>query len=95
MADPERASACLAVIAGETRMIFDVGSGSMRMLGRIGFPVGRTERLFLTHLHCDHFDGLGELMVQSWVQGARAAPLAGSPERAVNPQAFGQPPSPA
>lgn len=75
MADPGRAGACIAVIAGDTRMIFDVGSGSMRVLGRMGFPVGKTDRLFLTHLHSDHFDGLGELMVQSWVQGARAAPL--------------------
>ncbi|WP_285711818.1 MBL fold metallo-hydrolase [Erythrobacter oryzae] len=75
MADTERAGACIAVIAGDTRMIFDVGSGSMRVLGRMGFPVGKTERLFLTHLHSDHFDGLGELMVQSWVQGARATPL--------------------
>lgn len=75
MADPERAGACLGVIAGQTRLIFDVGSGSMRVLGRMGFPVGRTERLFLTHLHSDHFDGLGELMVQSWVQGARGSPL--------------------
>lgn len=75
MADPTRAGACIAVIAGETKLIFDVGSGSMRVLGRMGFPVGATERLFLTHLHSDHFDGLGELMVQSWVQGARGTPL--------------------
>lgn len=75
MADPDRAGACLGVIAGQTRLIFDVGSGSMRELGRMGFPVGKTERLFLTHLHSDHFDGLGELMVQSWVLGARATPL--------------------
>lgn len=75
MADPERAGPCLGVIAGNTRLIFDVGSGSIRVLGRMGFPVGRTERLLLTHLHSDHFDGLGELMVQSWVANARAAPL--------------------
>lgn len=75
MADPERAGACLGVIAGKRRMIFDVGSGSIRVLGRMGFPVGRTDRLFLTHLHSDHYDGLGELMVQSWVPNARALPL--------------------
>ena len=75
MADPDRAGACLGVIAGKQRMIFDVGSGSIRVLGRMGFPVGRTDRLFLTHLHSDHFDGLGELMVQSWVPNARAVPL--------------------
>ena len=75
MADATRAGACLAVAAGDTRLIFDTGSGSMRVLGRMGFPVGKTERLFLTHLHSDHFDGLGELMVQSWVQDARHSPL--------------------
>ena len=75
MADPDRAGACLGVIAGQQRMIFDVGSGSIRVLGRMGFPVGRTDKLFLTHLHSDHFDGLGELMVQSWVPNARAVPL--------------------
>lgn len=75
MPDPDRAGACLGVIAGERRMIFDVGSGSVRVLSRMGFPVGRTDRLFLTHLHSDHYDGLGELMVQSWVPNARAVPL--------------------
>lgn len=75
MADPSRAGACLGVIAGKRRMIFDVGSGSIRVLGRMGFPVGRTDQLFLTHLHSDHFDGLGELMVQSWVPNARSIPL--------------------
>lgn len=75
MADSDRAGACLGVIAGKQRMIFDVGSGSIRVLGRMGFPVGRTDRLFLTHLHSDHYDGLGELMVQSWVPNARAVPL--------------------
>ncbi|MBI1402040.1 MAG: MBL fold metallo-hydrolase [Porphyrobacter sp.] len=75
IADPDRAGACLAVAAGSHRLIFDVGSGSMRVLGRMGFPIGRTERLFLTHLHSDHLDGLGELMVQSWVPAARSHPL--------------------
>ena len=75
MADPERAGPCLGVIAGDTRLIVDVGAGSMRVLGRMGFPLGRTDRLLLTHLHSDHIDGLGELMVQSWVANARGAPL--------------------
>ena len=75
MADPERAGPCLGVIAGDTRLIVDVGAGSMRVLGRMGFPVGRTDRLLLTHLHSDHIDGLGELMVQSWVANGRGAPL--------------------
>lgn len=75
MADADRAGPCLGVIAGDTRLIVEAGAGSMRVLGRMGFPVGRTDRLLLTYLHSDHIDGLGELMVQSWVANARAAPL--------------------
>ncbi|MBU6407425.1 MAG: MBL fold metallo-hydrolase [Alphaproteobacteria bacterium] len=37
--------------------------------------MGRLERVYLTHLHSDHFDGLGELLLQAWVGGSRTAPL--------------------
>ncbi|MFN4025237.1 MAG: MBL fold metallo-hydrolase [Hyphomonas sp.] len=73
--DPSRAGPCIGVLAGTRAFIFDVGAGSMRRLSRMGFPTGRTEKLYLTHLHSDHFDGLGELMVTAWVGGSRAAPL--------------------
>lgn len=75
MLDPDRAGPCLGVLAGRRAFIFDVGSGSIRKLGRMGFPIARTEGLFLTHLHSDHIDGLGELMVQSWIPEARSTPL--------------------
>ncbi len=75
MSDPDRAGPCLGVIAGDHVVQFDVGSGSMRVAGRMGFAAGRIERLFLTHIHSDHFDGLGELLVQAWVGGGRDRPL--------------------
>ncbi|MFN4020089.1 MAG: MBL fold metallo-hydrolase [Erythrobacter sp.] len=92
MADPDRAGPCLGVIAGDTRLIFDVGAGSIRVLGRMGFPLGRTDRLLLTHLHSDHIDGLGELMVQSWVANARRVPLpvSGPPGTAEVAEGFNQ-----
>lgn len=73
--DPARAGPCTGILAGDRAFIFDVGSGSMRRLSRMGFPSGQTERLYLTHLHSDHFDGLGELMVTAWVGGSRTTPL--------------------
>lgn len=73
--DPDRAGACLGVLAGERAFVFDAGGGSIRRLTRMGFPTGRTERLYLSHLHSDHFDGLGELMVGAWVGGGRSTPL--------------------
>ena len=73
--DPERAGPCLGVVAGESAYIFDVGSGGMRVLMRMGFPIERLDRIYLTHLHSDHFDGLGEAMLQAWIGGARSTPI--------------------
>ena len=67
--DPLRAGPCLGVIAGDRSFVFDAGSGGTRNLARMRFPLGRTERVYLTHLHSDHMDGLGELLMQVWVNG--------------------------
>ena len=77
--DPMRAGPCLGLIAGDRAFVFDAGSGGTRNLSRMRFPLGRTERVYLTHLHSDHMDGLGELLMQAWVNGQRTAP---SPDRA-------------
>jgi ribonuclease Z len=74
MPDPARAGPCVGVIAGSHAMVFDIGSGGARRLARMGFPVGRLEKIYLTHLHSDHIDGLGELMLQAWVGGSRSTP---------------------
>lgn len=75
MPDADRAGPCLAVLAGRDGYIFDVGSGSDRKLGAMGFPMDRLKGTFLTHLHSDHIDGLGALMLQAWMAGGRDAPL--------------------
>ena len=43
MPDAERAGPCLAVLAGRQGYIFDAGSGSIRKLGRMGFPMDRLD----------------------------------------------------
>ncbi len=73
--DADRAGPCLAVLAGSQAFIFDSGSGSIRKLGRMGFPMPRIQAMFLTHLHSDHIDGLGEALLQAWVAGGRSVPL--------------------
>jgi ribonuclease Z len=75
MPDANRAGPCLAVLAGNQAFVFDAGSGSIRKLGRMGFPMPKLQAAFLTHLHSDHIDGLGELLLQAWVAGGRNAPL--------------------
>lgn len=73
--DPTRAGPCVGVLAGKHVMVFDSGAGGARRLARMGFPTARLEKVYLTHLHSDHIDGLGELMLQAWVGGSRATPL--------------------
>lgn len=75
MPDANRAGPCIAVLAGQQAFVFDAGSGSIRKLQRMGFPMPKIQAAFLTHLHSDHIDGLGELLLQAWVAGGRAAPL--------------------
>ena len=75
MPDADRAGPCIAVLAGKQAFIFDAGSGSIRKLMRMGFPMEKMQAVFLTHLHSDHIDGLGELMLQAWIAGSRGTPL--------------------
>ena len=75
MPDADRAGPCIAVLAGNQAFVFDAGSGSVRKLMRMGFPMEKLQAVFLTHLHSDHIDGLGELLLQAWIAGSRGAPL--------------------
>lgn len=74
MPDATRAGPCLGVLAGTRAFVFDVGSGGARNLGAMGFPTQRLESVYLTHLHSDHIDGLGELLTISWIGGSRSTP---------------------
>ena len=75
MPDASRAGPCIGVLAGQQAFVFDAGSGSIRKLMRMGFPMERIQAAFLTHLHSDHIDGLGELLLQAWIGGSRGNPL--------------------
>ena len=74
MPDATRAGPCLGVLAGQRAFVFDIGSGGSRNLGSMGFPMARIDSVYLTHLHSDHIDGLGELLLLSWMNGNRANP---------------------
>lgn len=74
LADPQRSGPCVAVVAGTKLYVIDSGSGASRNLTRMRFPQGRIDAVLLTHFHSDHIDGLGELLLQSWVNGTRKTP---------------------
>lgn len=73
--DTKRSSACLLVIAGDTVFLVDVGSGSARNMALAGIPPSRIERVFLSHFHSDHIDGLGEVATLRWAAGDWKEPL--------------------
>ncbi|GLR25070.1 MBL fold metallo-hydrolase [Limnobacter litoralis] len=75
MPDPDRSGPCTVVIAGKQLFLFDAGTGSNKMLARMGLGVGALNGVFLTHFHSDHLDGLGEIMMNRWAQQRSGKPL--------------------
>jgi ribonuclease Z len=73
--DDRRGGPCTVVVAGRRMFVIDSGSGAARSIGRMRLNAGQIEALFFTHYHSDHIDGLGELMLQRWIQGTAKAPL--------------------
>lgn len=55
-------------------LLFDCGEGTQRQMRQIGLNFMRLDHVFLTHLHADHFLGLGG-MIQSMDFLARERPL--------------------
>lgn len=74
LADPKRSGPCIAVLAGKKAFVFDAGTNGSQNLGPMGFPTGRVEEIFLTHLHSDHIDGLGQMLLGTWINSGRTAP---------------------
>ncbi|MBT4519616.1 MAG: MBL fold metallo-hydrolase [Halieaceae bacterium] len=73
--DPKRSGSCVAVVAGKQLFIVDAGTNGVRNLNTMRYPVGKIKGVFLTHFHSDHIDGLGELAMMRWVNGANTKPL--------------------
>jgi ribonuclease Z len=65
-ARPKQAAACFLVELGNgDKFIFDIGSGSMERLSGLGIPFDYLDKVFIGHLHSDHFGNLAAL----WVSG--------------------------
>lgn len=75
MPAPKASGPCVAVVAGQQLFVVDAGTDGLRNLGRMGYPTGKIEAVFLTHFHSDHIDGLGELATIRWVSAANTSPL--------------------
>ena len=71
----DRAGACTLVVAGKRVFVIDAGEGGARNIQLMGIAPGQIERLFLTHFHSDHIDGLGPMMLLRWTGASAKTPL--------------------
>ena len=70
-----RAGPCTGIIAGQQAFILDAGAGSPANLRAMAFPMPAVQGVYITHLHSDHIDGLGEMMLPLWVGRGSTTPL--------------------
>ncbi|MHC5113750.1 MAG: guanitoxin biosynthesis MBL fold metallo-hydrolase GntH [Planctomycetota bacterium] len=70
-----QAAACFLVELGNgDKFLFDLGSGSMRNVMSLNIPADFLTRVFLSHLHTDHWGDLDALWAGGWT-GGRTGPL--------------------
>jgi ribonuclease Z len=74
-ARPRQAAACFLVELGNgDKFIFDVGTGSAERIAALQIPYNYLDKVFLGHLHTDHFGDLASLFVGGALSG-RQKPL--------------------
>ncbi|OPY31839.1 MAG: Ribonuclease Z [Methanomassiliicoccales archaeon PtaU1.Bin124] len=71
---PDRNTMALALRNGQHMLLFDCGEGTQRQFMRSRFSFMRLDRVFITHMHGDHFLGVLGL-VQSMNFSGRERPL--------------------
>jgi ribonuclease Z len=70
-----QAAACFLVELGNgDKFIFDIGSGSAERLSSLQIPYDYLDKIFIGHLHSDHFGSLGEMFIGGALMG-RQKPL--------------------
>lgn len=70
-----QAAACFVVELGNgDKFVFDMGSGSMRNIMSLNIPADYLTKIFLSHLHTDHWGDLDGMWAGGWT-GGRTGPL--------------------
>ena len=70
-----QAAACFLVELGNgDKFLFDIGSGSAERISSLQIPYDYLDKVFIEHLHSDHFGALGELFIGGALMG-RQKPL--------------------
>ncbi len=67
----DRFGPSVLVEAGNQKLIFDVGRGSLQRLTQAAVKPRDITAVFFTHLHSDHLVGFPDLWLTGWVNGRR------------------------
>lgn len=71
----DQAATCfLAEVGNGDKFFFDIGTGSMANVAALMIPYDYLDKVFLTHLHTDHWGDLTTLWAGGWTAG-RTGPL--------------------
>ena len=86
-ARPKQAASCwLLELGNGDKFIFDIGTGSAERVSALQIPYNYLDKVFLSHLHTDHFGDLDALFVGGALAGRQKAlrvwgPSGATPER--------------
>ena len=70
----QQASSFLVEVGNGDKFLFDIGTGSMANCGSLMIPYDFLDKVFLSHLHTDHWGDLATLWAGGWTSG-RTVPL--------------------
>ena len=73
--NPDRSGISTLIIAGNERLVFDLGRNAMSAFPRLGITSGDVTKVFFTHLHSDHVVDLPAFLLFPWASQGRSAPL--------------------
>jgi ribonuclease Z len=75
VANPFQAGTCWLVETKDAgNFLFDIGNQSMERVSKLSFAPDELTKIFITHLHTDHWSDLPSLWVGGWITG-RTKPL--------------------
>jgi ribonuclease Z len=73
MFNPARCGAGNVVVAGDARVVIDLGWGASRRINAAGILPAMVDTLLITHLHSDHITDIPDFLMQRWTGGATGA----------------------
>ena len=86
-ARPKQAASCwLLELGNGDKFLFDLGTGSAERIAALQIPYNFLDKVFLSHLHTDHFGDLDALFIGGALSGRQKplrvwGPAGGTPER--------------